>query len=462
MKRLCSWLLITALFFCLIPAAAAENDAVFIVGQTEYPFEEDASGSGWNFDAQTQTMTLEGLRYPDDDWENYLDFSGAAGEFHLVLAEGSENAVGMISLNEQTFISGTGSLEAKSIFGSITMKDGTLRGNCIYGGVLTVDGGSVILDRTKALSSLVVNGGSVTISDLDTYALMQHGGTLRASSISNCNGIDVPYMAYCLTGGSLILENTDEENPWGVFLCVSYSTSPRLLAQALSRFGGMMVDADGEPLVLKYTGYTLDDENAEGLTGEEDQYYVNVSASLYNSDGTIANYAEFRLATSCAHQGEICYRCNEERHWQACIDCGSDLPDTEEMHNHVSLGEDKLCICGDSVREDGAVEDRAAELALYFWGAGRPMPYILHEALDQNKDNVITLQEVALLQLSAEGKAIPEELNVVGMSYQENGRAEKTLSMQGDLSGNWHTAKLYILDAKNSAPLAQPICVFSR
>ena len=104
------------------------------------------------------------------------------------------------------------------------------------------------------------------------------------------------------------------------------------------------------------------------------------------------------------------------------------------MHNHVSLGEDKLCICGDSVREDGAVEDRAAELALYFWGAGRPMPYILHEALDQNKDNVITLQEVALLQLSAEGKAITEELNVVGMSYQENGRAEKTLSMQAILA----------------------------
>ena len=462
MKRVCCWLLITALFFGVIPAVAAESGDTFVVGQTEYSFAEDASGSGWHYEAETLTLTLNGLRYPSDNWENCLDFSYAPSEFHLILADGAENTIGMISLNDQTVISGTGSLAVKTVYGCITMNGGTLSANCIYGGDQTVNAGSVILERTKALSSLVVNGGSVTVNELDTYSLVQNGGTLRASSMSNCNGTDVPYMAYCLTGGSLILENTDEENPWGVFLCVSYSTSPRLLAQALSGFGGRMVDADGEPLILKYTGYTLDDENAEGLTGAEDQYYVNVSASLYNSDGTIANYAEFRPTAVCTHQGEQRSRCDEENHWQACVQCGSDLPDTEAVHSYVALGEKKLCVCGDYVKGDGSIESHAAEMALYFWGTGKPLQYTLHKALDQNKDNVITLKEVGLLHLAAEAKTIPEQFDVVSVAYMADGRAKNVISAQGDLIGDWHTAKLYVLDGKTFAPLAQPVCISCR
>jgi hypothetical protein len=141
------------------------------------------------------------------------------------------------------------------------------------------------------------------------------------------------------------------------------------------------------------------------------------------------------------------------------VDCGADLPDTKEAHRHLAFGEKKLCICGDALAGDGSVETQAAELALYFWGTGKPMQYALHKVLDQNGDDVITLPEVALVQLAAEGKAIPEDLAVVSMAYQANGRAKQALSKQGELSGDWHTAKLYILEGETSAPLVQPICV---
>lgn len=462
MKKLCCWLLTFLLLVGVAPGAWAAKTPAFTVGQTEYPFSADASDSGWNYDAQTQTLTLSGLRYPDDDVENYLDFSEAEGEFHLILADGSENAVGMMSANDQTVISGTGSLSVNTIYGSLTVKSGTLSGGCIYGGCLTVDGGQVILERTKALSEVTVKSGSLTVGGLDTYSLVQEGGTLRASLLSNCNGTAVSNMKYCLTGGSLILENTDPNNPWGVFNCVSYDTSPRLLEQALGGMGGSLTGADGQPLMLRYTGYPFDGEPMEGLTGEEEQYYAYISANLYNSDGTAANYAEFRPTAVCTHSGDKRYCSGEELHWQACISCGADLPDTRETHHYLAFGADKLCICGARVEGDGTVEAQAAELSLYLWATGTPMPYAVHKALDKVADGTVTLAEVAHLQFAAEGKDIPARFLAVSMAYEADGRAKTVLSQPGDLGGAWQTAKLYVLAGATCAPLVQPVSVSCR
>lgn len=469
MKKLFSWIIRLSLILCLTPAVGAveEEPLEFWIGEDNYPLTQDAAGAGWSYDAQGLTLTLSGLNLEDDT----VDFGSAPEGFQIVLAPGSVSKIFELTTPYEDFstpVSGEGELELTISNGSLLVNSGTVRGmmlqgdflikggrfeaSGVYSESLRIDGGKVILGWTKAASSVVINDGTLEIGELDTYALELNGGTVRAESMSNCNGTGLEHMRYALNGGELILENLDGD--WSVFSCVADESSLADFRKELKVFEENMVDANGNPLIMKYFSYDEENEEYELSEAEADTCFDLVVGRLYNSDGTPARYAK----SSCQHKSTV-YQFDNESHWLVCENCDAVIQDSQSTHSHISFGAEQCCPCGHSYTAPVAqpVSAQAVELSLRTWLGLSSMSEAMQGIVDENGDGSIALQEVARLHLAAQGLEAPEKLAAVGMSYRSDRKALGALSAQKAPAGDWNWVKVYILDPETYAPLALPI-----
>jgi len=449
----------------------AEPPTTFTVGENTYPYKKDASGDGWSYDAQTLTLTLNGIDL-GDSWESSgIDFSDVRKDIHVILASGSVNKIMTLSANYDLIFSGEGRLESTELGGAnivmnggelhplysycdYTVNAGKLKTDTIYGSLILNDG-EVTLDRTKASQMVAVHGGTLNIRNLDTYALEMTGGTVKAQFMSNCNGTSVDRMKYALTGGTLILDDpTASEGQYGVFLCVTYGADLGSFRSVLGAFEKNMVDQDGRPLTVKYFGYNDNDETMEVTSF----HFGLMHANLYNADGTPATYAQFCFESPCAH-GEKYYRYDEDGHWLACSDCGADLDNTRSSHAHASFGRWQYCACGHcyAAEEELPVTEESAEMALRMWFGFSPLNYDMFELLDEDENGHITLQEAMRFQFTAQGQQTPAKVLALGMSFSAGERAVNGLSTPEALNGTWNAVRVFLLDPVTLAPLTTPV-----
>ena len=488
MKKWLAWILTLSLAATFVPgvcAVEAEEDApTFSIGDTAYPYTQDASGKGWSYDADTTTFIMKGLKVGGSgavDSES-LSFEGAPEGFQINLADRTVNQVSMLNFpyEKDTVISGGGSLEAEVcsgggmivesgtisagyIYCSLVVNGGTVQCNGHYGDTLDVTGGVVTLGWTKALSMAHVSGGTLNVEELDTYAFRMTGGTVNAGGMSNCNGTSTSYMQYELSGGTFTLGDDDPETRF--FLCVTYRSSVGDFRDRLSAFANQLKDENGDPLTIKYFYY---DENGQTLENPPASYCGYMMAQLYHKDGTPATYAKAELSESCQHE-ESYIRATVDGHCAVCGLCGGDM---EEMqtHDYVAYGSVKFCDCGklDSEAESDEefdalypedVTEEVAQLGLKMWLGQRPMASVMRGTLDPEWTGWIHLEDVARLQLMAQGVEVPEHFTAWGMSYRDNGKAMQVISEPEDLKGNWDAVKVFVLDSETYAPLADPITI---
>lgn len=489
MKKWMAWLLTLSLAATFAPgvcAAEAEEDApTFSIQDTEYTYTQDASGKGWSYDADTTTFTMKGLKVGDSEAGDYqrLSFEEAPEGFQINLADRTVNQIAMLNTpyKRDTVISGGGSLDLGSCSGSgMIVESGTISAGYIYcdlvvnggtvqcngghyGDTLDVTGGEVTLGWTKALSMAHVSGGTLNVSELDTYAFRMTGGTVNAGGMSNCNGTSTSRMQYELSGGTFTLGDDDPESRF--FLCVTYHSGIQDFRSRLSAFANQLKDENGDPLTIKYFYYGEDGEMLENPSASYNGYMV---AQMYNQDGSPATYAKADLSDPCQHE-ESYIRATVEGH---CVVCGLCGGDTEEMqtHDYVAYGSVKFCDCGvldPEVEYDEEfdvlypedVTEEVAQLGLKMWLGLFPMADVMRGTLDPNWNGWIHLEDVARLQLMAQGVEVPETFTALGMSYRADGKAMRVISEPEDLKGDWDAVKVFVLDSETYAPLTQPITI---
>ena len=471
------------------PAHYAEYSPMFTFGGEEYSFTRDASGDGWSYDAESQALTLNGVEMggdPDDYSEdNGFDFSNAPAGVQIVLATGSDNTLDSVTVTEGreipvsgegtlnagtyggTLVLNSGSVNVGSMYGSVTVNGGSVSTQSLVYGDLTMNSGTANLKGTKASGAVIINGGDLTIEELDAYTYEQYGGTVKAARMTNCNGIDVSLMKYVLAGGSLILNNigTEYEEWDSVFSCVAQPGSSYAdFRQVLSPFDGTMVDEDGNPVSMKFVGYDENDEQVD-MNQLPASYSGHIYARLFSADGTLANSARLVVDGACEHEASY-LRSDFDSHWYVCGKCGCDVEDTRTAHVYTSYGPVNYCACGNLTTElelnsesgglhDEDVTREIVELGLKMWLGENRMAYAIMNTIDYDWEG-ITLEKIARLQLLAEGVEVPEEYAAFGMTYQED-KSVDSFSVLDDLSGNWDTVKVFVLDPVTFAPLTDPI-----
>lgn len=471
------------------PAHHAEHTPALKIAGNAYPFEKDSAGDGWSYDAAVQTLTLDGISMggdPDNYSEdNGIDLSDAPEGIQIALASGSVNTLDAVAVpddviipvgGEGTLNTGTwggtlsvnsGNVNVGSMYGSLIVNGGAVTTRSLVYGNLTMNGGTADLRGTKASQLIVINGGDLTIEELDAYAYEQYGGTVRATRMSNCNGIDVSSMKYVLAGGGLILNNigTEYEEWDSVFSCVAQpGSSFEEFRQVLSPFDGTMTDEDGNPVSLKFVGYDENDEQVD-MDQLPESYSGFIYAQLFSEDGALANNAQLVLGSPCDHEASW-LRSDDDGHWYVCGKCGDDMEDTRVPHSFTTYGPVDYCDCGylhtevELNSESGGllesdVTTEIVELGLKMWLGEAKMAHQIRNTIDYDWEG-ITLEKIARLQLIAQGEEVPERFTAFGMTYRGEKGAD-TFSAPENLSGSWDAVKVFILDPVTFAPLADPI-----
>jgi hypothetical protein len=227
-KRLLGILLSLALMMTMMPALAfaqdepdAENtetkdvaaEEVPVSGEVQYPLwigktqvtSENLSGQGWSYDADSNTLTLDGYSNDEEShsWKSgYSDYSAAicAEDDLTIKLEGDNTAInpayfedylyGIYGKKHLTFI-GKGKLNTGSEGYGIYVEDGDLEindgilnvsgedeeGICAYDGDMTVNGGTVTArsedeEGIDVEGRLTINGGKVESASEDDDGLL--------------------------------------------------------------------------------------------------------------------------------------------------------------------------------------------------------------------------------------------------------------------------------------------------
>jgi len=453
------------------PMEYAEFCKDMIIGENSYSFQKDASGDGWSYDADSYTLTLDGLT-GEEEARIDVDLSAATQEVNVILKGESEyiNFMGPERISDYegypvvfagdgslrstidgfTIIVNSGEVYAESVSYANFVVNGGVVGVDWTTGSLTINGGEANVVRTKASQSVVVNGGVLNIEHMDTYSYEQYGGTVNAASMSNCNGTDIDSMKYVLNGGTFILEGIDGEvNPdYSPFGCIAYGDTKEL-EQVLCGFASNLVGRDGKPVIIRY----------------ESVYAWLASATIYNSDGTVATYVEYRSTGPCQHEASW-LRSDDDGHWSVCGKCGGDMEDTRAAHDYTSYGPVDYCDCGHLTTDleisseggslyDEDVTEEIVQLGLKMWLGEAKMASQIKNTIDYDQEG-ITLEKIARLQLIAQGEEVPESFAAFGMTYRGEKGAD-TFSAPENLSGSWGMVKVFILDPVTFAPLTAPI-----
>ena len=203
------------------------SDALFWVGGTAVT--GTASGEGWSYDANSNTLTLNNPDLNDFHYGAVKDINNEDQTYRAIIFDGRDTGLNIVLQNHSVLaeshlglqyaiyvkgdltISGTGSIHAAT-----SMKSGA---GIWSGGKLTIDGGSITADGcTVGLGSV----GDVTFSGGEIYAMSERGGqciftpegsvTISGGSVSaNAqHGFDiwVAWNSFIMTGGTLSLDGS--------------------------------------------------------------------------------------------------------------------------------------------------------------------------------------------------------------------------------------------------------------
>lgn len=182
-KRILTLLLTLALGMGLAVPALAEYDVTskdLLIGGTHYPLDTSASGTGWSYDGK-YTLTLSGY----DSGTDIINVNNPSQQVNVALAAGTTNKTTLYliyaygSTREQALsISGTGSLTCNNLMNpTLSVREATIHtgevaavesftmdsGNIFSGkmtldaGDVTLNGGSIVLDRSEAAAEAEAN-----------------------------------------------------------------------------------------------------------------------------------------------------------------------------------------------------------------------------------------------------------------------------------------------------------------
>ena len=207
-KRTLSLFLALALSMGLAAPALAEGDITSTslrIDGAEYPLDAAASGTGWSYDGN-YTVTLSGYSDPEgainfNNPDRQVNLSLASGttsdaNFYLMFAYGSRRAQALnvtgsgtlntAGLNNNTLIVSGGTVNADYVSATDSF---TMNGGTIYAPILTVNaddttlnGGSIVLDRSSAIAEAEKNNLMKYWEDDDYSVLELHASGLEAAS----------------------------------------------------------------------------------------------------------------------------------------------------------------------------------------------------------------------------------------------------------------------------------------